>query len=104
MISICGDSKISQPDIAKINDLSGDIHLLAIKGIDFLCEASEASKEIIYSKLKCSMRVIHDRLKDLRITEVRKTIGLDKLLNQVSSENQSSSDWIHQNLHTRSVH
>ena len=80
-------------DIAKINDLSGDINLLEMKGIDFLSEASEPSKEIIYSKLKCSMSVIHDRIKDLRITEVGKAIGLDKLLDQVSSENQSSSDW-----------
>ena len=80
-------------DFAKSNDLSGDINLLEMKGIDFLSEASEPSREIIYSKLKCSMSVIHDRLKDLQITEVRKTIGLDKLLNQVSSENQSSSDW-----------
>ena len=80
-------------DIAKINDLSCDINLLEMKGIDFLSESSEPSKEIIYSKLKRSMSVIHDRLKDLRITEVGKTICLDKLLNQVSSENQSSSDW-----------
>ena len=34
-------------DIAKINDLSGDINLLAMKGIDFLSKAYETSKEII---------------------------------------------------------
>ena len=82
-----------QNDIEKVTDLYSDINLLEMKAIDYLSEASEPSKEIIHSKLKCSMSVIHDRIQDIRITEVGKTIGLDKLLNQVSSENQASSDW-----------
>ena len=82
-----------QNDIEKITDLYSDINLLEMKALDYLSEASEPSKEIIHSKLKCSTSVIHDRIQDFRITEVGKTIGLDKLLNQVSSENQASSDW-----------
>ena len=59
-----------QNDIAKITDLYGQTNILEMKNIDFLSEVSEPSKELIYSKLRYSMHVIHDRLYDHRISEV----------------------------------
>ena len=63
-----------QNDIAQITDLYGHTNILEMKNIDFLSEVFEPSKELIYSKLRCSMNVIHDRLYDLRISEVGKKL------------------------------
>ena len=44
----------------------------------------ESSRDTIYQKIIGGMNVSQDRIQDLRMTEVGKKIGLNKLLNQVS--------------------
>ena len=78
-----------QHDLTMVKEL----HILEMKSKGVLREMSESSRDTIHQKIICGMNVSQDRIQDHRMTEVGKKIGFNKLLNQVSSENQALSDW-----------